>query len=171
MTRPCSCNMRYTLWTYARYKVVTRSSTCRLPSGRQSVADRGRSLRGNAHCDTSARLPSRVAGSRHTPRGPYALTETICGEAVERSASERRRSEGVGASGRSEVPGLAFYDRGCERRYTCRSRSLDVCVYTYVVESDTWPRSSVTAMRSATASSRCVAKLCRREWALVRAGG
>ncbi len=26
--------------------------------------------------------------------------------------------------------GFAFYDRGCDRRYTCLSLSLDVCVYT-----------------------------------------
>ena len=47
---------------------------------------------------TSSKSPT----STH-PRSPYILTETIRGEAVERSASERRRSEGFGAPGSLEA--------------------------------------------------------------------
>ena len=57
-------------------------------------------------------------------------------------------SERLEASGRQEASGrkgklqrakweLPLYERGCACRYTCRSRSLDVCVYTCVVDNDT----------------------------------
>ena len=65
---------------------------------------------------TSLLVPPR-APHPHTPRGPYILTETIRGEAVERSGSERRRSEGVGASGRSEAS-------GCKRSFGKPNGSL-----------------------------------------------
>ena len=107
---------------------------------------------------------SKVPERPPPPRAPHPHTPEAPTSSRRRSAakpwSEAPASAGgVRASGRPEVSRLASYERGCDRRYTCLSLSLDVCVYTCVVDSDTCPRSSLTAMRSAPASRRCVAKL------------